>query len=249
MTMNRIVLHHTGGPGTPTKLDRAHYHRIVDAGGIVHDGDHPISANAPGKRLRAGQYAAHTKGLNTGAIGLSMCAMGGAAWSDPKGSTRFFPTEAQVAGFIREAARLCRVHGIVPKRETVLTHAEVEPTLGIKQRQKWDFDYDPLGLTASRDPIVIGDALRELIRAEITRQAQDGRPVTQVPVREALRRGSTGEPVRALQERLAALGFDPRGVDGDFGPGTYAAVTAFQRSRQLRPDGVAGAMTLEALEL
>lgn len=85
--------------------------------------------------------------------------------------------------------------------------------------------------------------------AEIERQAQDGRPVTQPPQREALRRGSTGEPVRALQERLAALGFDPRGVDGAFGPGTYAAVTAFQRSRQLRPDGVAGAMTLEALEL
>lgn len=247
--MNRIVLHHTGGPGTPTALDRAHYHRIVDAGGAVHDGDHPISANAPGRPLRAGTYAGHTLNLNSGAIGLSMCAMGGAQWDDPKGSTRFFPTEAQVTGLIREAARLCRIYGIPVTRETVLTHAEVQTTLGVKQRQKWDSDYDPFGVLDTRDPLVIGDMLRDRIRDEIARQASEGRPLTvpPEPARPVLRRGSKGEDVRALQEALTAAGHDTRGADGQFGPATHDALIAFQKARQLRPDAVAGAMTWAAL--
>lgn len=58
-----------------------------------------------------------------------------------------------------------------------------------------------------------------------------------------LRRGAHGEPIRALQGRLRELGFDPGGVDGDFGPRTEAAVLAFQRSRGLFADGVVGPET------
>ena len=249
MTMTRIVLHHSGSAGKPTADDLEHYHRIVDAGGMVHSGRHPISANAPGRKLAPGTYAAHTAGLNTGAIGLAMSAMHGARWDDPQGSTKCFPTERQVDAFIREAARLCRVYGIQPTRKTVLTHAEVQTTLGVRQAAKWDFDYDPCGKLDSRDPLVIGDMLRGLIAAELTVQEANGRPVTQAPARPLLRRGSKGPAVRALQARLLALGFDPRGVDGDFGPGTEAAVVAFQEAHELLPDGKAGTATLTALSL
>ena len=34
-----------------------------------------------------------------------------------------------------------------------------------------------------------------------------------------LKLGSTGPDVVALQTKLKALGFDPKGVDGNFGPG------------------------------
>src|SRR5581483_6418764 len=52
-----------------------------------------------------------------------------------------------------------------------------------------------------------------------------------------------------MQQRLADLGFDPGGVDGQFGPGTERAVMAFQQSKGLEPDGVAGPQTLAALNL
>jgi N-acetylmuramoyl-L-alanine amidase len=56
-----------------------------------------------------------------------------------------------------------------------------------------------------------------------------------------LRRGAAGEPVRDLQRRLSALGFDPTGDPlGEFGDGTEAAVRAFQSARGLLVDGACG---------
>ena len=64
-----------------------------------------------------------------------------------------------------------------------------------------------------------------------------------------LKRGSSGPEVTNLQQRLEKLGFDPNGIDGDFGPGTYAAVIAFQNSKGLKADGKVGPNTLAALNL
>lgn len=60
-----------------------------------------------------------------------------------------------------------------------------------------------------------------------------------------LKLGSTGSEVKHLQEKLRELGFD---AEGAFGPATHAAVIAFQESRGLLPDGVAGPVTLAALD-
>ena len=62
-----------------------------------------------------------------------------------------------------------------------------------------------------------------------------------------LRRGSRGEHVRRLQERLRKLGFDPGPVDGVYGYLTMGAVRDFQRHYGLIPDGVAGRRVLAAL--
>src|SRR5260370_6256316 len=64
-----------------------------------------------------------------------------------------------------------------------------------------------------------------------------------------LRQGSSGPDVTVLQQKLKDLGFDPNGVDGNFGPGTKAAVIAFQQSKGLQADGIAGPATLAALGL
>ncbi len=62
-----------------------------------------------------------------------------------------------------------------------------------------------------------------------------------------LRQGDSGPGVIALQQKLLAAGFRPGNIDGSFGPGTEAAVIAFQRSEGLVADGIAGPRTLAAL--
>jgi len=64
-----------------------------------------------------------------------------------------------------------------------------------------------------------------------------------------LKQGSSGPDVTNLQQKLKDLGFDPNGVDGNFGPGTRDAVIAFQQSKGLQADGIAGPATLAALGL
>ena len=63
-----------------------------------------------------------------------------------------------------------------------------------------------------------------------------------------LKRGSSGPEVLTLQSTLLQLGFDPRGCDGRFGPGCEAAVIAFQQSKGLTADGIAGPATMAALQ-
>lgn len=62
-----------------------------------------------------------------------------------------------------------------------------------------------------------------------------------------LQRGERGKPVQTLQEALAKAGLYAGKIDGIFGYGTEEAVLAFQRARGLKPDGIAGPLTLTKL--
>jgi len=62
-----------------------------------------------------------------------------------------------------------------------------------------------------------------------------------------LRKEDTGDLVRALQRDLAALGYYTGEVTGHYGDKTRTAVQKFQRSRNLRDDGVAGPDTQNAI--
>jgi peptidoglycan hydrolase-like protein with peptidoglycan-binding domain len=72
----------------------------------------------------------------------------------------------------------------------------------------------------------------------------------------ALRQGSQGDGVRALQLALYALGFrlpisvrqNPLSADSIFGPETAGAVQEFQRRNNLTVDGIAGMHTIAALD-
>ncbi len=66
------------------------------------------------------------------------------------------------------------------------------------------------------------------------------KPVTLEP-------GDRGAGVRELQVALTALGLYGGGTDGDYGPGTGAAVAAFQGASGLSADAVAGPATAGAL--
>jgi len=91
---------------------------------------------------------------------------------------------------------------------------------------------------------------------EITVDGIVGR-VTWINVDEAdqtepvLRVGSSGLPVRRLQSRMSAVGFDTGGVDGRFRPKTESAVKQLQQQSQLGVDGIVGPKTwavVDALE-
>lgn len=58
--------------------------------------------------------------------------------------------------------------------------------------------------------------------------------------------GSQGDEVRAIQQKLADLGYGVK-VDGVYGSVTKNAVTAFQKANGLTADGIAGQKTLAAL--
>lgn len=54
--------------------------------------------------------------------------------------------------------------------------------------------------------------------------------------------------VKRLQQELTAWGYDPKGVDGSFGPGCQAAVKQFQTDNGLSIDGSCGPATLAKLQ-
>lgn len=63
-----------------------------------------------------------------------------------------------------------------------------------------------------------------------------------------LRVGSRGTEVAALQTKLKSLGYSPGAVDGIYGNGTKWAVISFQKNHYLQADGIAGPVTLQALD-
>jgi len=78
--------------------------------------------------------------------------------------------------------------------------------------------------------------------------ASKSAPPAPPPGPAALRVGSRGPEVLALQRRLVELGFWLGQPDGTYGSSTAHAVTAYQKMAGLGRDGVAGARTQQALK-
>jgi hypothetical protein len=75
-------------------------------------------------------------------------------------------------------------------------------------------------------------------------------PVTTAcdPNAQTLKKGNAGETVVTLQNLLMEKGYIDRDyVDGDFGPGTEAAVKQFQTDNSLTADGIVGPATWQVL--
>ena len=63
----------------------------------------------------------------------------------------------------------------------------------------------------------------------------------------SLRSGDRGDRVERLQRSLRALGFDAGPPDGAYGVQTETAVKSFQRQNGLYNDGIAGSLTIKAI--
>lgn len=132
--MKRIHLHWTAGKHSANSTDLNAYHILIEGGGRVVRGNKSIAANALGSKMKP---VSHTKNANTGAIGVSMCCMAGAV-ENPFSAGRYPMTQAQWDKAMEVIATLARNYNIPVTPVTILTHAEVQPNLGIVQKNKWD---------------------------------------------------------------------------------------------------------------
>lgn len=176
MTLKRIIIHWTAGSHTPNQTDLKAYHYVIDGKGGVHAGKFTPEDNLS---TGDGKYAAHTLNCNTGSIGVSLAAMAGAV-ERPFNSGKFPITAAQEKALTDLLVMLSKQHGIPVSRETILTHAEVQPTLGIAQKNKWDITWLP-GMTQPGNPIAIGDLLRERVRVASNMKKPHNAPETGNP--------------------------------------------------------------------
>jgi hypothetical protein len=151
--LTRIHLHWTAGGHKANATDRRAYHVLIEGDGTV--------IRAADSWLRR----SHTLNANGGAVGVSMCCMAGAQERPLRwGASPMTPE--QVSAMAGAVASLCVAYDIPVTRWSVLTHAEVQPTLGIAQRNKWDITCLP-GSSSVSDPLTIGDRLRNMIAALI----------------------------------------------------------------------------------
>lgn len=157
--IDRVIVHWTAGQHRASESDRSHYHVLVEFDGHLVRGIPTIDKN-DASGIRTG-YAAHTLNCNTGSAGVSMCCMALAVES-PFSPGPAPMTEAQWRAMVRVVAELCRRYGIPITDRTVLTHAEVQPNLGITQRGKWDVTRLPFS------PRVVGHrAVGDLLRQQV----------------------------------------------------------------------------------
>jgi hypothetical protein len=82
--------------------------------------------------------------------------------------------------------------------------------------------------------------------AEAQKAPEVKAPDFQVGMRQ-LKKGDTGEDVRALQILLNGRGYNCGNADGDFGPKTDTALRRYQNVKSLTVDGEAGPATMSSL--
>lgn len=231
--LKRIVAHWTVGKYTANAIDRKHYHFIVEGDGNIVEGDHKPEANI---KPVSGRYAAHTRALNTGSIGVSMASMHGAQWPDKAGPYPF--TEAQFNAMCKLIAGLCKRYNIAVTPQTVLSHAEVQPTLGVKQNGKWDFTIIPF-MPHVKGAKACGDEMRRRVNLYI-----DEKPV----VANSPIRATSDSRIAWLQRLLTAHGYPHGNADGIVGRKTRVAIMDFQRDNGLTETGEFDRATVDLLK-
>ena len=119
-------------------------------------------------------------------------------------------------------------------------------------------DYDGSGGSVPAGPAPAADPVKEWQRwlgvtadgtyGAATRAAAIAKALRGYAAKYVLTDGAAGDMVKVVQGRLYSLGYDPRGLDGIYGPGTEEAVRAYQaKIPGLTADGAVGEATFAAL--
>lgn len=153
-----IVWHWTAGANGIIELEKDHYNFLTDTKGNIYDGNSTIAEQVM-YDWRRGIGASHTKSMNTGWVGISQDAMAGAnGWPMDWGSHPI--TWEGIDAMLEQTADVCEEYGIPMSRWTTLSHAEVQETLGVKQKNKWDYMVLP-GYDKPVNAVKVGDILRK----------------------------------------------------------------------------------------
>lgn len=117
--MKRIHIHWTAAQSTPNSEDLKHYHYLYTCGAVI-TGNHKPEDNI---NCNDGNYAAHTGGLNTNAIGVAFCGMMG---FDYKTKKTPYPLDLKTCerGF-KHIAELAKKYNIPIDIEHIMTHYEI----------------------------------------------------------------------------------------------------------------------------
>lgn len=244
----KITLHWTAGTNTASDLDKQHYHYIVDADGTISSGVHTPEDN---KNCSDGNYAAHVLNCNNYNIGVAMAGMYGAVES-PLYVGKYPITKTQMQAAATLVAKLADKYGVPVEPTRILTHAEIQPNLGVRQKGKWDVTVLPWDGTVTGHAAV-GNYFRSLVAEALidgTGGVSTVAPAATAGNRPLLYRGiaSATTHVKYLQKRLIELGLLTGSADGVFGKLTERAVEAFQSRHDLDTDGKVGRATWAALE-
>jgi len=163
-----------------------------------------------------------------------------ATLSVPQGVTVARAPVAQLTAFLRDAARPgtnlataarshrnLRLDGFVPPYLSFLPAAASQPR---PAPEPMDSDLAAWSEAEALNTLAAYQTyLDEFPRGRFAAQARDA--VTRLdnsPERIEARLNLSRDERRAIQRHLALLGFDPRGIDGIFGPGTRGAVASWQ---------------------
>ncbi len=223
-TVNEIIVHCAATPEgkdfTVADIDR--WHKARGWSGI---GYHWVvyRDGSINKGRSEAKIGAHVAGRNSRTIGI--CYIGGVDANNVK-SARDTRTPQQKDGLLELIKQIMKRHPTITK---ISGHHDYANKACPSFPARAEYAYLTKSKAPSKPAAKPGDASKPL------------------PAR-LLKVGSRGWEVRALQKRLAELGY-PLKADGMFGRGTKAAVMSFQSDQEIGTDGMVGPMTRAALDV
>jgi hypothetical protein len=223
-----VICHHTAGPATGNMPSlRVVTNGRADLPGplaqlcLGRDGTYYVVAAGKCYHAGKGAWQGYKTG-NTSFIGIEAENMG--THKDP------WP-EVQMDAYRRGVSAILKHIGQAP----IMCAGHKEYAPGRKPDPLFDMDPFRAGIAA----IMKGTAPAPALIPQVEPKS----PREDVPTpRSTLRRGSTGELVKQVQEKVGVA------ADGDFGSKTEAAVRVFQRTHDMVPDGIVGPKTWAALD-
>ncbi len=241
-TIKGVMCHHTAGQNTIKNMPSL---GVITNGrpglagplaqlGLGRDGTFYIIAAGKCSHAGRGEWIGHPDGVhNSSFIGIEAENTGGThnpprthpkkdpPYDLPWPAVQMDAYQRGVAAILKHIGQdetMCCGH----KEYALPTGRKIDPT----------FDMDDFRKEVAK--ILNGTAT---IPPPIQKQDDNGRPT--------LRRGSQGDQVKVVQEKIGFVGDD---IDGRFGPATEAAVRRFQRDHDIVPDGIVGPKTWKNLD-